>query len=257
MTSRVRPIRDLGVVLAAWLVLGGWGAGTARGQDLVADLSSHLIAITTGFTGTEVVLFGSVEDGGEVAVVVRGPSQTLTVRRKARTLGIWVNVESMDFTGVPSFYWLATSAPLDELAEPTVLARHGIGVDHLRLPPADPALAGSAGHDSFRAALVRNQQERGLYSLRPGRVAFLGQRLFRTNLFFPANVPTGQYTVSVLLFRDGVVASAQTTPLIVSKIGVGAAIFAFAQQEAAAYGLAAISLAVATGWIAGVVFRRP
>ena len=41
------------------------GAGAA--QPLEADLSSHLVAITTGFTGSEVVLFGAVDGPGEIA----------------------------------------------------------------------------------------------------------------------------------------------------------------------------------------------
>ena len=85
---------------------------------------------------------------------------------------------------------------------------------------------------------------------------FLGDRLFRTHVHFPANIPTGQYTVSALLFRDGQVAAAQTTPLIVSKIGPAAEIFAFAHNSAAAYGLLAIAIAIFSGWLAAVVFRR-
>ena len=40
------------------------GARFAIAASLVADLSSHLIAITTGFTGTEVLLFGAKEGPG-------------------------------------------------------------------------------------------------------------------------------------------------------------------------------------------------
>jgi hypothetical protein len=46
--------------------------GGAVGQPLVADLSAHEISITTGFTGTELILFGATEGEGEVVVVVRG-----------------------------------------------------------------------------------------------------------------------------------------------------------------------------------------
>ena len=44
-----------------------------RAQTLVADLSHHLIAITTAFVGTTVVLFGVAEKSGNLAVTVQGP----------------------------------------------------------------------------------------------------------------------------------------------------------------------------------------
>ena len=47
----------------------------ARAEGLVADLTSHLIAITTGFTGASVVLFGATDGPGNVIVAVRGPER--------------------------------------------------------------------------------------------------------------------------------------------------------------------------------------
>jgi uncharacterized protein (TIGR02186 family) len=239
----------VGAVLAAWLAVG-----SARAQQLVADISNHLIAITTGFTGTDVVLFGAVDGPGEVAVVVEGPQGRVTVRRKQRVAGIWVNTERMGFERVPGYYAVATTKPLDRMAEPAVLSRHEIGVAYLSLDPVD--FASAEEMEEWRQALVRNKQEEGLFPAGLGQVTFLGERLFRTTIHFPANVPTGAYTVSVYLIRDGDVVSAQTTPLAVSKIGFSADVFEFATRESALYGLAAIVLALAAGWSAGAVFRR-
>ena len=72
----------------------------------------------------------------------------------------------------------------------------------------------------------------------------------------PTNVPTGTYTVEVLLVRDGEVISAQSTPLYVSKIGVLAEIFGFAHDYAAFYGLFAILFAVLAGLGANAAFRK-
>jgi len=49
--------------LVAILALVACRAGA---QTLSADLSSHLIAITTGFTGASVVLFGTTDAPGDV-----------------------------------------------------------------------------------------------------------------------------------------------------------------------------------------------
>ena len=109
--------------------------------------------------------------------------------------------------------------------------------------------------DTFRRALLRKIRQ-GLYPERVGRVAFLGNRLFRTDVKFPANVPTGTYTVTAYMIRGGKVLSAQSTPLQVSKVGIGAQIFDFAHQQSVLYGLLAIALALFSGWLAGAIFRK-
>jgi uncharacterized protein (TIGR02186 family) len=225
-------------------------------QALIADLSSHLIAITTGFSGTEVVLFGTTDGPGDVAVVVLGPRGRVVVRRKDRVGGLWINRATMAFKQVPGYYALATSRPLSGLAARPVLARHEIGLENLPLvPELGPAAAGEA-LSAFREALVRNKQRLGLYEARPAAVSFLGERLFRTTIPFPSNVPIGTYTVWVFLIRDGDVITAQATPLSVSKLGLSAEVFDFAQQRPALYGLAAVFGAGMIGWAAARLFGK-
>jgi uncharacterized protein (TIGR02186 family) len=243
-------------LLFAVLVAGVAASRSAWAQSLVADLSNHLIAINTGFIGTEVVLFGATDGPGDVAVVVQGPPTEVMVRRKARIAGIWINAASMEFQQVPSFYSVATNRPLEQIIGDAVLARHEIGLGHLGLAPLSQGRASPERIREFREALIRNKQEEGLYGKSLGQVAFLGDRLFRTNVYFPANVPTGAYTVSVFLIRDGDVVSAQTTPLTVSKVGFSAEIFEFAMRQSTFYGISAIIFAVAAGWLAGAIFRK-
>ena len=72
-------------------------AGPASAAPPVVDLDDHLVAITTGFSGTEVLLFGTVDEPGDVVVVVRGPTRPIRMFRKSRIAGIWVNTASMTF----------------------------------------------------------------------------------------------------------------------------------------------------------------
>ncbi len=244
--------------LLATLVFMLGAAAAAEAQPLVADLSEHLVKITMGFEGAELLLFGAVEGDGEVVVLVHGPLETLTVRRKARTAGIWMNWDAMTFEDIPAFYQvMATSEPGDWLTD-AVRERHQIGVDHLELPLVrDPRRdVAPAAAAAFREALIRRKQELGHYGVEVGSVKMLSARLFRTDVLFPTNVPTGAYTVEVLLVQDGEVISAQSTPLYVSKIGVLAEIFGFAHNYAALYGILAIVLAVLAGLGANAAFRK-
>lgn len=227
----------------------------ARAAELVADLSDHLVAITTGFAGTSLLLFGAVENRGEVVVIVRGPNTPVRMHRKSRVLGIWMNTATMTFASAPSFYAVNASGPLPEIAAPSVRRRHGMGLDYLDIPlPRAKASANVAA--TWRQALIRAKTRKGHYAAAVGDVTFLGARLFRSNVFFPANVPVGSYTVEVYLLREGRVVSAQTTPLIVSKVGVEAELFDFAHERAALYGLVAVAVALMAGWLAHTLFRR-
>ncbi len=246
----MRP--PLAPALALALVAGL--AGEARAQALVADLSEHLVKVTTGFVGTDLLLFGAIEEQGDVVVVVKGPPQAVKVRRKARVAGIWVNRDEVLFENVPAYYAVASSEPLPWIASEPLRARHQIGTDRLAMRAlADlPVLE----EREYRDALVRAKERAGVFAAENARVQFLGNRLFRTRISFPSNVPTGTYTVTVFLVRDDRVISAQTTPLLVSKTGIGADVFTFAHRYSALYGIASVLIALFAGWLAGAIFRR-
>ena len=257
MAKHTNTLTKLGLLLLAIAALSYQATGKANAQDLIADLSSHRVDITTGFTGADLLLFGSVDDDGDIVVTVSGPRESITVRRKERVAGIWMNTRSMQFNAAPNFYAVAASRPLEEIAALEVLQRQQIGADHLRLR------ATSRGEkllpedeNTFRTALVRRKQAQGLYASEPGQVTLIAGKLFRTQVHFPANLATGTYTAVVYLIRGGRVVHAQTTPLLVEKVGVGAEVYTFAHERSAIYGLVAILIAVAAGWLAAAVFRK-
>lgn len=243
-----------------WLVIAalfcaGAGVRAAAAEPLVADLTSHLIAITTGFTGTNVVLFGATEGHGDVIVVVRGPERDAVVRRKSRVAGIWINTLDVAFPGTPSYYAVFSNRPLDQIAPPQLLALHQIGIANLRLRVTEKDRSPEE-IATFRAALIREQQQLGLFAEEVGKVSFLGDRLFRATIAFPANVPTGTYLVEVFLVRDQKIVSGQTTPLVVSQVGVDAEVNEFAERRALLYGVIAVAGAAMAGWLASLPFRN-
>jgi len=264
----VNALRALAcLVLAAAAIAPVRGAGAA--ERLVADLSKHRVEITLGFIGSDVLLFGATGGKGDVVVIVRGPVGTVVVRRKARVAGIWINQERRVFEGVPAFYTISASKPLEQIVSTAVAKRHGIGLENLGIRSAGKSPSASET-PVFQAALLRIRRRIELYSVpqgrgacwdksmvdEPGTVRFLGERLFRTTVCFPSNVPVGTYLVQVFLIRDGQVVGAQTTPLFVNRTGIGAAVFDFAHRWPALYGLIAVALAVMAGLAAGQIFRR-
>ena len=247
--SAVRSSFCLALTLACSLAWTRAGA-----QDLVADLSSHLIAVTTGFAGTSLLLFGATQGEGDVVVVVRGPDRPEEVRQKKRRLGIWVNRDFVNYATVPSFYVIASSRALAEIAPESVRRQFQLGLDELKLG-VDPKQS-DENKVKFTAALLRNKLNAGLFAQAEGRVRFLGPRLFRTDVQFPSNVPTGDYIAVVYLIRDGQVTTAQTTPLNVSKLGTSAQVSDFAHTWPALHGAVAVAISVLAGFAAAAALRK-
>tara|TARA_R110000868_G_scaffold11751_17_gene57394 strand:+ start:24491 stop:25264 length:774 start_codon:yes stop_codon:yes gene_type:complete len=226
----------------------------AHAQSIVADLSTREVAISTGFTGADLLLFGATEGYGDIVVTVVGPERDEIVRRKERVAGIWVNGASVTFEGAPAYYRIAASKPLTEIATARVLSRHQIGVDRVNLFTRSKRQPESIL--TFRDALIRNKKIHQLYSEDISDIQIIRGRLFRSNIPFPVNVPIGDYLVTVHLFKDGRHVSSEETPLTVHKVGLEAKIFDFAHNHAAWYGAIAIAIALVAGWLAGVIFRR-
>ena len=220
---------------------------------LIADLDDHLIAITTGFAGADVLLFGTTDGPGDVVVVVKGPVADVEVLRKERVGGIWINRKGLGFQNVPAVYMLASSKPLADLLPADQRAFYQMGIENVRMTPVSPD---DTDLKTFSQALVRAKQSTGLFSDQPARILFIGDRLFRVNLRVPSTVPTGTYLAEVYLVRDQKIVGAQTTPLVISKIGFGADIYDFAHRHSAAYGVIAILVALFAGWVAHLAFRR-
>ena len=248
------------LIFAGFLLLLTMPGPVSARAPLVTDLSSHLISVTSSFTGTDLLLFGTVdvrEEPGrraDIIVSVRGPDAPLVVRRKERVAGIWVNTDAVEFSRIPGFYAVAANRPLGEIAPAKILKRMQIGTANLRLFPTDRADAKIA--TDFAKAIRRNRLDSGLYSATRTPVNFLGESLFRTRIHFPANVPVGNYTAEVYLFQGGELVSAQSMPLFIKKFGIERMIFHIAQTQPFLYGIAAIILALLGGWLAAVVFRR-
>lgn len=260
MPTKIMPLRRTAVAIAALAaLLLAIAPSTARHAaataPLVADLSERVIRITTGFTGAELLLFGVTQPGREVIVIVRGPPKPVVVRKKERVAGLWIDTQRVEYEAVPTFYRVAASGDLDEEAIGDLLDQHAIGVEYLNLSPRvpDPDTEVVA---EFTQGLIRNKEHAGLYSTHVGKIDILGEQLFRTTVSFPANVPTGNYQVEVHAVEDGWVAHSTTTPLVVEKAGFEAAVFDFAHERPALYGLVAVVLALVAGWSAGVLFRK-
>jgi uncharacterized protein (TIGR02186 family) len=253
--------------LAAAFVLAGVlaDAGPAAAERLVASLTNHHVMITSNYTGVELVLFGSVEhDAASVArrgpydivATITGPRESLRTRRKQRVLGIWVNTQARTFIDPPSYLAVLASRPLDAITNADNQRRLQLGIANTPLPEMIHNDIGEVSNDPFRAALVRLMGERGLYSEEPNAVTFLTPTLFRAAITLPAQVPIGDYDVDVKLFADGNLVARTDSAFEIVKVGFEQFVVSAAREHGLLYGLATALMALFTGWIASIAFRR-
>lgn len=224
-------------------------------DGLTAGLSQDYLQITSNFTGAELTVFGAVENPSptgtrDVVVVVRGPDTTMTVRKKDRIAGLWIN-DTRAKLQMPAYYFVTATRPLQQVTSADTLGRYELGITDL------PAMTVVSDGDPapYAEALKRAQRRSGLYVQRDSGVEMQSATLFRVHVPIPAAVPRGSYTVEVYLFRDGEVTAAQSTPFYVDQAGFERRLYHFAHTWPLSYGFLTILIAVALGWLSTFFFR--
>lgn len=254
--------------------------GTSLGERLSVNMTAHEIAITSNFTGATITLFGAIQKIAEpapvphpftlvpirpkqgpvedIVVVIKGPDEDITVRRKERVAGVWVNNKSATFQNVPGFYFVASTQPLDDIVDDAVRSRNEIGAQHLsiRLAPEHVGTMTEGEAANFREALIRRKTNSGLYGMDQTGVVLQDRTLFSMRLKIPANVPVGEYVAQILLLRDGKVVGSQPLKPRVEKSGIERWIYTIAHSIPFVYGLVAVALAALAGWTAALIFRQ-
>jgi uncharacterized protein (TIGR02186 family) len=241
-------------------------ATAARAERLIVSVSNHRVTVTPNYSGEELVLFGSVEKDAstptsrgsyDLVVTVSGPKDNMVTRRKERKFGIWINTDYRQFLNVPLYLALFANRPFDEIAPPEVERRQQLGLNNVLLTQrVGPDYADVVPNDAFRSAFVRLQRQRGLYREDTAAVTFLTPTLFRTGIPLPAEVPIGTYEVEIKLFSKGALVTRTETAFEIVKVGFEQFVATTARQNALAYGLVTAAMALLTGWLASIVFRR-
>ena len=237
---------------------------------LVPDVSQRVVRILYSFTGADLLLFGAILHAGEragdraggrtdgrpvdIVVVVKGPTQSVLVREKERIAGIWINADRLRYRSAPSFYAIASSRPIEQLVDARTRAIFELGLDSLQLSPASSAPADEQGR--FQDGLVALKRRAGLYYADPHAVEITAGVLYRARVTIPARVPVGRFTAETFLIRDGRVLAAAVRPIDIQKAGFERFVARAADRWSVFYGLAAVALSVALGWIADRIARR-
>ena len=239
-------------------------AAPAAAERLVSQVSTDSVEITSSFDGERMTFFGSIapDAGSEqkfvtgpfhVVIVVLGPTQNRVARQKTHNFGIWLNTDQVEFDNFPSYFHVLSSGRLTDITDITTLTTNYI------LPEAHTLVVN--GGDWWKSAifgrqLVRLMSEQGLFGMQENGVNFLSESFYSARLTLPSNAPPGPYIALTYVFKDGAIIARKSEGFAVRKIGFERFLALSAVQYPLFYGVVCVILALFTGWLAGVVFRR-
>jgi len=236
-------------------------------ESVQADVSTRSVAVTSSFTGTQIVVFGAIDNSRQtsaesglydIVIVLEGTPTRLVARRKTNVAGLWMNTHSITFESVPSYYAIVSTRPLDEVADPLVLRENDIGFEHVRMIPIQGWETGvtTADLEDFKKSVIKLKQRDGLYLEDEYGVVFIGRSLFRASIDLPANVPVGPLEARIYLFRQGHLLGTYRARVGLQREGIERFLHAFAFDYPLLYGIFTVALSVAAGLLASAVFRR-
>lgn len=232
-----------------------------RPEHVVAGMSTEAVGITANFNGSEILVYGAIRRERpiptgrplDIILTLEGPAQPVTVRRKERRFGIWVNTEQVKIGAAPSLYIVATSGPLNDILSPGQDVKNRISV-----PLAMRAFAGGVNVSdaaAFTEALIRLREASGAYKLSENSVSIAEQTLFRADISLPSKLIEGTYKARIFLLRNGQVVDEYRSPFEVRKVGLERWLYRLALDNPFVYGILSLTLAVGAGWLASVAFR--
>ena len=182
-----------------------------------------------------------------------GPTQNRVARRKSNRFGIWINTDQAVFAAFPSFYQVLSDMRINEVTDAVTLAQKAIPLDS---QARYSARTGWWEALVFGTELVRLMQEQGQFKLNEQGVVFRSDTFYFAQVALPSDAPPGPYLAHTYLFKNGVLIAEKTDGFSVWKIGFERFLGLASKEYPLLYGLVCAVLALFTGWLGGVVFKR-
>lgn len=237
----------------------------ANNVRIEADVSTRSVAVTSSFTGVEIIVFGAIVNADpelakageyDVVVIIEGAPQPVVIRKKNRVGAIWVNTEAVTFEDVPSFYALFSTEPLAWIATTELLNEHDLGFSRVQMKVVEGGRLSDDQLDQFRSAVIRLKTRQRRFVQDETGVVFVGNNLFRATVDLPANVPVGRLTARVQLFLHGELLDTFRTQVVLQRKGLERVLYVFAFDYPLLYGFFTLFVAVGAGLLASTIVAR-
>lgn len=247
----MRKLAGFGLWVAAALLMPATPAWPAK-----IRVHPDMVEIGAFFQGAEVALEGQMPSGCEAVVEVCGAEVNETLLRKGRRAGLWMTVGEIEVQDAPNFYLVLSSTPqIPELnGEETPW-----GFPALKSRLKIRGALADREKDRFSLEFLRLKESEEFYGSLPGTLQVQnspeGQAEFKGAFHLPAKVPPGHYQVRLSVVKDGRILEQKSETMEVRVVGFPAFLTTLAYEHGALYGIMAVVIAIATGFLMGFLFK--
>ena len=219
------------------------------------DLSENNIEIKTDFVGKEIIIFGILNDNQETLITIKGPERHAKIQKKERILGFWFNTKQITYSKIPTIFFIAASASIEDILPTSTLIKEELSFNYLlENKVSQRNFISDTSLDSWKNNFVRIKKNENLF--KEYKIEKIDNKLFQTRVFFPSDSLPGEYLVNVYQIKNNVILDMKEKTIILAKSGIGSKIYDFAHKNSAAYGLFTIIFAILSGFLAATMFRR-
>jgi uncharacterized protein (TIGR02186 family) len=226
----------------------------AHASYLVADLSAHDIVLNYNFKGQYITISGIVDDVEDIIIIVEGPVRSYKIWKKEKIKGIWVKSKSYVIPSEPSYFYIAASKNIYEIAN----------LDNLRRLKLDYKFNELQSESSYSIAHIKEfkeefklyKQSLSLYPFKVDTIERISNNIFRSKFFIPAYAYNGAYEVKIYAFKKGQMVNSAKLYFEVVKQGLYAEIDEISRTQPLKYGVISVIIALLAGATAGFIFRK-
>ena len=110
-------------------------SNTYAQNQIVADLSQESVEISTDFQGAKILLFGAYDGkkGDDIIVIVTGPKGLVTVQKKEKILGVWVNTRKVNYINTPKYLSISSNRKIENILNQKTQKISEIGLNNLNI----------------------------------------------------------------------------------------------------------------------------
>jgi hypothetical protein len=218
------------------------------------SVTPQILRIGSFFGGAEVLVKAKIPEGCEAVIEVIGREVEEDLMRKGRRWEFWMNVGEIDVDGAPCLYLLMSSDPgFLKAGNPTW------GYESLRKKVSFRGGFDAGETPELYREFIHLKEGQGLYGIFPGAVKISPlnktRSLAHASFRLPARIPQGIHRVLLFVTRDGQTIERRSIPFQVVIAGLPAFLVFLSSRHAAFYGIFSVSLAVAAGFLSGILFK--
>lgn len=225
---------------------------------LSIELAQMEIGVSMGFAGSYIRVFGDRRDKDtDIIITITGPERDVTMWKKARIMGAWVNRYAAEFKAVPAYYQYAVSAPETKAGLAQVMKMQNIRktdyINSLKTGLSSDKLE----KEEFITALIDKKISQEMFFETSEPFTFLNDHFFKVHFRIPPSALTGEYLIRSYLIKNGEIIERDEDSLIIEQVGANAFLNRAARDLSLIYALVCISFALFSGWLISVIRVKP